>query len=453
MKVTVNFTREENIDYYGAASAEIELETYVWGVCASECGNAPLEAQKALAVAARTNAYYKNKKDGAISDSSSSMQAFRASRLSDAYKISKEAAQETKNLILYCNKKIAEPCAFSSNNGGKTASSESRWGGYRSFLIEQIDPYDNATKVTGHRIGLSQLGASNRAKDGHNYKQILNFYYPTTYLHNLDTGLDIEFEDKEGHDMATATIKASQIIPIFNQAVKEHWSYVAGGHSKGSVDCSGLFSYAYAQLGSYMYQGSNTMYRKYTVKAGKKGELEALPGMAVFVNKRDGNEPDQYKNDGVGNMSHVGCYVGNGLVAEAKGKNYGCVYSQLTDSKWTHVAQLKYTIYDLSETFAPCEGIVTTASTSLNLRNAPQGNKIGSIPKGAIVKITGESGDWYQVVYNNASGYASKQYITKKEAKKMYNVTLYSVDESKINQIKEYVTALGIACSIEGIDS
>lgn len=458
MKIKVNFTRDENIEYYGSDSAEIDLETYVWGVCASECGGSTLEAQKALAVAARTNGYYKNKKDGAISDSSAKAQAFRASRLTDAYKISRQAAQETSNLILYCNGKIAEPCAFSSNNGGRTASSQSRWGGYRSFLIEQDDPYDNASKVTGHRIGLSQLGANNRSKAGHNFKQILNFYYPTTYLHNLSTNENTYFDEKEEGEekMSTvATAKASQLIPIFKQAVDEHWSYVAGGRSKGSVDCSGLFYYAYNKLGSYMYQGSNTIYRKYTVKKGKKADMEVVPGMAVFVNKKDGKEPSQYCGDGIGNMSHIGMYVGNGLVAEAKGTLSGCVYSSLSDSKWTHVAELKYTDYDVKEgssTFTPFTGQVTTASGSLNLRNAPQGTKIGSIPKGTILEITGQSNDWYKTSYNGLNGYVSSQYITKIEpiVEKTYIATLYPIPESKVNMIKEYATSLGVSCSIEG---
>ena len=112
MKIRVNFTRDENKNYFGSDSAEIDLDTYVWGVCASECGGASLEAQKALAVAARTNGYYKNKKDGAISDSSAKAQAFRASRLTDAYKVSKQAAEETSNLILYCNKKNRRAMCF-----------------------------------------------------------------------------------------------------------------------------------------------------------------------------------------------------------------------------------------------------------------------------------------------------------------------------------------------------
>ena len=459
MKIRVNFTRDENKNYFGSDSAEIDLDTYVWGVCASECGGASLEAQKALAVAARTNGYYKNKKDGAISDSSAKAQAFRASRLTDAYKVSKQAAEETSNLILYCNKKIAEPCAFSSNNGGRTASSQSRWGGYRSFLIEQDDPYDNASKVTGHRIGLSQFGANNRAKAGHSFKQILNFYYPTTYLHNLSTGEDIYFDDKEEEDkdMAVETVKASQLIPIFKEAVEEHWEYVEGGHSAGSVDCSGLFYYAYKKLGSYMYQGSNTIYRKYTVERGKKSEINVVPGMAVFVNKDDGREPDRYLNDGIGNMSHIGMYVGNGLVAEAKGKKYGCVYSNLSDKKWSYAAKLKYTIYDVDNAdvpaFIPFVGEVTTNSGSLNLRDAPSGAKIGSIPKGTILNITDQNGEWYRTSYNGLTGYVSTKYITKVESEeKAYTVKLYPVPESKLNAIKEYASSLGVTCSIEGAD-
>lgn len=56
-------------------------------------------------------------------------------------------------------------------------------------------------------------------------------------------------------------------------------------------------------------------------------------------------------------------------------------------------------------------GTVMTDNKPLNLRNAPDGAVIGSIPRGAAVQITGEVGDWYKVSYDGMNGYASKQYL------------------------------------------
>ena len=90
------------------------------------------------------------------------------------------------------------------------------------------------------------------------------------------------------------------------------WKYVADAARHGEVDCSGAFTYWYKQAGSYMYHGSNTMWRKYTTERGEIGEIELIPGMAVYKWRNDGKEPERYKADGLGNFYHVGCYIGDG---------------------------------------------------------------------------------------------------------------------------------------------
>ena len=102
------------------------------------------------------------------------------------------------------------------------------------------------------------------------------------------------------------------------------------------ADCSGLFSWAFKQLGGYMYHGSDTMYRKYCVangqlKSGARTDGQGLkPGTAVFVWKEAKKK-----------YTHVGLYVGNGKVIEAKGAQAGVTTSKITDSKWTHWGELK----------------------------------------------------------------------------------------------------------------
>lgn len=463
MKIKVDLSRDENIKHYDSDLVEIDMDEYIWGVCASECGGSPLEAQKALAVAARTNAYEYARKDKPISDLSTRAQAFRASRLTDAYRISRQAAVETSGLVLYCNGKLANPASYSSNNGGRTRSSKDRWGSYRSWLIEQDDPWDDATKITGHRVGLSQLGARHAAQSGKTYQDILSFYYPTTYLHNVDTGENIQFErkeegttnkDKEVENMAD--VKASDLIAIYKKAADENWPYVPSGASYRSVDCSGLAVYAFKQLGGQVpYHGSNTMWRKNLNAKGVKGEIEIKPGYAVFVNKHDGKEPAQYQGDGIGNMSHVGYYVGDNLVAEAKGTNSGTVYSKLSDSKWTHVGSFKGVIYDVEDSsgtaqFTPFKGRVTTKSGDLNFRGTPNGAKIGLIPRETVLTIVDEFGDWYKTYFGNKAGWVSKNYITRiNDDKKVYSVTITGISEDYLNTLKEYLTEARLAFKVE----
>ncbi len=143
--------------------------------------------------------------------------------------------------------------------------------------------------------------------------------------------------------MSNNVISTQALIARFQQALSEKWGYIWGtageswtaakqaalekttdedraqGRQYGSkwightvADCSGLFSWAFKSLGGYMYHGSDTMYRKYCVnkgelQKGKRTDNGALkPGTAVFV--WNGKK-----------YSHVGLFVGNGIVIEAMG--------------------------------------------------------------------------------------------------------------------------------------
>jgi len=155
-------------------------------------------------------------------------------------------------------------------------------------------------------------------------------------------------------------IKAEALIAKFQQALEEKWGYIWGtagekwtaekqkelekttdanraqGRQYGSkwighrvADCSGLFSWAFRQLGGSIYHGSDTMYRKYCVNKGElnkgkrtdRGTLK--PGTAVFV--WNGSS-----------YSHVGLYAGNGIVIEAMSTLKGVTTTKVTAGKWTH---------------------------------------------------------------------------------------------------------------------
>ena len=164
-------------------------------------------------------------------------------------------------------------------------------------------------------------------------------------------------------------ISAQSLITLFRQALQEHWGYIWGtageawtaakqaalekttdadraqGRQYGSkwighkvADCSGLFSWAFKQLGGYMYHGSDTMYRKYCsdkgeLKKGKRADNAVLkPGTAVFV--WNGKK-----------YSHVGLYVGDNTVIEAMGTINGVTTTKVTAGKWTHWGELAGVAY------------------------------------------------------------------------------------------------------------
>ena len=164
--------------------------------------------------------------------------------------------------------------------------------------------------------------------------------------------------------MSTKVISTQALIAKFEQALNEKWGYIWGtageswtaakqaelerttdedraqGRKYGSkwightvADCSGLFSWAFRQLGGYMYHGSDTMYRKYCtqkgeLKKGRRTDGGALkPGTAVFV--WNGKK-----------YSHVGLFIGNGTVIEAMGTINGVTTTKVSASKWTHWGEL-----------------------------------------------------------------------------------------------------------------
>ena len=166
-------------------------------------------------------------------------------------------------------------------------------------------------------------------------------------------------------------ISTEALIAKFQYALDHHWGYIWGtagvmwtaerqkelerttdssresGRKYGAkwightvADCSGLFSWAFAQLGGTMYHGSNTMYlhrctAKGQLKNGKRTDGQALlPGTAVFT-----------YNASKANYSHVGLYVGDGWVIEAKGTQAGVTKSKVTDSRWTNWGELKGVSY------------------------------------------------------------------------------------------------------------
>lgn len=442
--INVKLTKAENAAFYTVTVGDVvsmSLREYLHGVVASEMGSAYKEAYRAQAVASRTFVWQNVLSGEPISDSSANAQCFSVERAySIAYEAAHKAVDDTEDEILCYNGKPLSPCSFSASNGGRTVSSESRWGGARSYLIEQDDPWDfAATKgnKTGHGVGMSQRGAQYAAKTGYSYRDILSFYYPGSVL------------TKEGSPMAT--VKASDLVKIFNQMANEKWKYVAGAHKQGEVDCSGAFYYAYKKLGGYMYHGSNTMWRKYTTATkGKIGEIELVPGMAVFKCRdwSSAHSSNGWYETEPGDVYHVGMYVGNGNVVEAQGTKTGVVITKV--EKWHLAAQLKDTQYDLSEqkyeeSFTAFLGEVRITGDWLNVRSGPGTHYSRELKayNGDVLSIVGQTGDWYLVDKQGRTLYVSKQYIVgAPTCERIYTFSIKAVgDAQKLafeNMLKGY---------------
>lgn len=453
--IKVKLTKKENASYYHKQIGdvvEIPFEEYLCGVVAAEIGALHDHACKAQAVASRTYAwpYYISGKP--ISDSSSSAQSFSAPRAHDVkYILAHKAVSSTAGLVLTYNGSIISPCSFSSSNGGRTTSSKERWGGERAYLIEQDDPWDLAATggiKKGHGVGMSQSGALYAASRGVSFVDILAFYYPGTTM------------KKEA--MPMAIVKASDLIADFKQMAKEKWKYVAGGARKGEVDCSGAFTYAYNKHDGFMYHGSNTMWHKYATDKGEIGKVNLVPGMAVYKKRKwtSSQSGNTWYDDDPGDVYHVGLYIGNKEVVEAKGTKYGVVTSDLDE--WHLASKLKGTEYDVKEEddnvidvqeniAYPCMGEVDISSGYLNIRSKPSttSRRIAKALKGDTMIVTGRTGDWYSVEYLGKQAYATAEFIKLfSEAPKVYCFSLDVVGKENMNKVKQALSSVGFTPTI-----
>ena len=93
-----------------------------------------------------------------------------------------------------------------------------------------------------------------------------------------------------------------------------------------AFDCSGLIIHWLRDIRGLIDSDTNAqgLYRQ-CKQQGKLGAWQMQPGDLVF----------RY-SFAKGKMGHVGVYVGNGMVIEAKGRDYGVVNLHLSFGGWTH---------------------------------------------------------------------------------------------------------------------
>lgn len=184
---------------------------------------------------------------------------------------------------------------------------------------------------------------------------------------------------------------------------------------KACYDCAGLVKsmWVYPKYNAADDLGATGIYGKCTVKGSinetnKNGDhIRLIPGYLLFK----GNDKTK---------SHVGIYIGNNKIIEAKGHAYGVITSELNDT-WKYYAE--YYNVDYSAEVQPdpdtppyCEHImeVATLTDPLMLREGPGISfpVLYRLPKGTKVYWQGEkSGDWLKVKYRNTWGWAHKDYL------------------------------------------
>lgn len=214
--------------------------------------------------------------------------------------------------------------------------------------------------------------------------------------------------------MWTATLQKAYSQPSHKnwQKTKAYGSQWIG---RRVADCSGLIRWACNELGEQVSHSSHYLYTDYCRKKGKlNGGLRAdgtkpLDGSLVFLTNAEGRK------------HHVGVYVGNDTVIEAKGTKFGVVTSKL--SHWDSWGELKCVAYNESlpapvEPSLPVneykEAITINPGKYLNLRQQPtkSSTSLAHIPQNTKVLVLDMSNpEWWKVQYNNQIGYAMSQYL------------------------------------------
>ncbi len=395
MIIRIKVTRQENTDYFHCLAGDIvnvDLEDYVAAVVASEIGNAHMDACKAQAIAARTYAMSFVGEDKYLTDKSSSHQAFRASRWDKGkYPNANAATIDTEGLVLTYEGKILKTCSYSSCNGGRTVSSEERWGGYRPYLIAQDDPWDAAAcrereekgyAITpGHGVGMSQYGAAWAAKNGVWYQDILSFYYQGAVIAPNYGRFETQMPEETNMNLGEV-LSDRALIPFSNEhfaafllqliglpywygtclykctnslltkKAKQYPSHYGSGrmptykeHIAAKLvagDCIGAIKgYAWTNGGEGVVDAIGTD-NSISSKYGSHGcPDKGTSGM--FAHAKDKGMPwgtidtlPEIIGAAVTFSGHVGYYLGNGKVFEFKSFASGSVVSDLADGKWTH---------------------------------------------------------------------------------------------------------------------
>ena len=230
------------------------------------------------------------------------------------------------------------------------------------------------------------------------------------------------------------------------------------------VDCIGLIKWIIRQapgcVPGYTTAGTNSLWKSYDMSAKyrdltwrQEGIQGARAGMLAF--KRSGED-----------VHHVGivaerpqCGMQRGGDRESQGAEgdyanspgscrmtvihsssvKGEVVETALDGSWALLAIHRYIeaagaagTEDNME--ALYQAVVSTQSGALNVRDAPDGGRIGSLPKGTTVEVLAEPAQgWTFVRSGSLVGYVSSAYLTRAESDEAENVISVSPDVTIID--------------------
>lgn len=301
----------------------------------------------------------------------------------------------------------------------------------RLFSLEEDGNYYYLTLARyGHGVGMSQRGAQQMANEGHDYEDIIYFYFNDVSLPKIDfvreeLTTNVPISDSP---IATATVTASSLTVRADASTS---ASKLGSLSRGTVvnvyaeldgwlcivynGSIGYISTDYVTLSDYSESGGSTTPGTGGDDALYRAQVTLSTASSTLKLRESGSS-----------SADVLTYMPHGTIVEV-----------LSDSgSWYQVRTLGGTVgYCSAQYLTRLDEEITTTTTptetsgqsdpdavaatgevtgsSVNVRSGPSTSArvLGSLKKGDGVEIISQNGDFYRIVYDGGTAYISASYV------------------------------------------
>ena len=301
----------------------------------------------------------------------------------------------------------------------------------RLFSLEEDGNYYYLTLARyGHGVGMSQRGAQQMANEGHDYEDIIYFYFNDVSLPKIDfvreeLTTNVPISDSP---IATATVTASSLTVRADASTS---ASKLGSLSRGTVvnvyaeldgwlcivynGSIGYISTDYVTLSDYSESGGSTTPGTGGDDALYRAQVTLSTASSTLKLRESGSS-----------SADVLTYMPHGTIVEV-----------LSDSgSWYQVRTLGGTVgYCSAQYLTRLDDEITTTTTptetsgqsdpdavvatgevtgsSVNVRSGPStsASVLGSLKKGDGVEIISQNGDFYRIVYDGGTAYISASYV------------------------------------------
>ena len=230
-----------------------------------------------------------------------------------------------------------------------------------------------------------------------------------------------------------------------NSAAKENLLTVcAKWDGKKVWDCSGLFRGAWRTLLKYRSGGATGIYENWCAAKGPITTMPDEPGIALFRGDSRTKE-------------HIGLYIGNGEVIDARSSGKGVVRGQKAAYKWTHwgrLADVDYSEMEDKPTVLEVKWrgtVKTKTGNGINLWDTPLKTvSVQRVPEGETVNVLDDAhGGLLLASYGGRLGYADVGYLVP-EGSAMGDP---DANQDRIMQLETRVSALEKILGVEACDA